>query len=107
MELGEIPVGVRRLEINLTTTGADLDVQLYDLDACTGTSGASGTSCTPIIAYGVRTATGLGDFPFYASGVYKGVTYHYSGYNGDGRVPRPLPRVAATAQLHSLTHTRI
>jgi hypothetical protein len=70
--LGDIPAGVSRLEIYITTTGADLDIQLFD----------KGNGGNAIIGYGMNAPNGMGDNIQYMKGDYRGRTYHYSGFNG-------------------------
>jgi hypothetical protein len=67
-----------------TTSGPDLDIQLFDKS-----DGGS-----PIVGYGLKSSTGLGDDSGEKSATYKGRTYHYSGFNGvDGQLGNEYVRI--------------
>jgi hypothetical protein len=67
-----------------TTSGPDLDIQLFDKS-----DGGS-----PIVGYGLKSSTGLGDDSGEKSATYRGRTYHYSGFNGvDGQLGNEYVRI--------------
>jgi hypothetical protein len=72
--LGDIPAGVKDLYIELSTTGDDLDIQLFD----------TANNNTVIVGYELGAITGLGDKSIEDSADYGACTYAYSGYNGVG-----------------------
>lgn len=79
--IGEIPIGKKDLYITMNAT-ADLDIQLYDLDATS--TYAEGKS---IIGWCKEPCNrGLLDDRALESVIYQGLLYEYSGYNGvDGQ----------------------
>jgi hypothetical protein len=122
VDLGEIPMGVMRLEINLTTfvnpvTGQsnDLDIQLYDMDAVSSlwneTNGLE--KYKKILGYCTSKSKGVtceeSHVPAKSTertGNYKGLDYTYSGYNGiyeDGQRRRGSEWV----RINAITNTRL
>jgi hypothetical protein len=78
-------MGVKDLHIDLSTSsGADLDIQLFDQGNRGDTDKHTYDRNAAIIAYNLGDATGLGDGPGQGSAAYGGCTYSYSGFNGDG-----------------------
>ena len=80
LEIGEVPAGVEEFKVTLTSSN-DVDVQLYDLGSLEtfpeGQAIIAYCSNAATCNYG-HTATNSTQI----SGKYRGLTYHYSGWDG-------------------------